>query len=177
VPAQSTDGRPLLTFVARFESVSGPSCSCFGALSYRLRSESGVGFIHHRQRPCARRRWLRDRSRSRLYKEGAGRWPPYFSPVRQHTTRHPPALRPMCKAFKPLGRQRSKSNAHIAVRSTKSQCARRISMVRYRMLSADYAGPSRARLRRDANKTEIRRTAFVAVSAMQAGTASAGDRG
>ena len=117
--------RPLLTFVARFESVSGPSCSCFGALSYRLRSESGVGFIHHRHRPCARRRCLRDRSRSRLYKEGAGRWPPYFSPVRQHTTRRPPALRPMCKAFKPLGRQRSKSNAphcgevhQISVRET-----------------------------------------------------------
>jgi hypothetical protein len=38
------------------------------ALSDRLGSELGVGFLHHRQRPCARRRWLRDPSRSRLYK-------------------------------------------------------------------------------------------------------------
>src|SRR5262245_12781100 len=30
-----------------------------------------VHFHHHRQRHCARRWWLRDQSRSRLYKEGA----------------------------------------------------------------------------------------------------------
>jgi hypothetical protein len=36
------------------------------ALSDRLGSELGVGYLHHRQRPCARRRWLRDPSRSRL---------------------------------------------------------------------------------------------------------------
>jgi hypothetical protein len=30
------------------------------ALSDRLGSELGVGYLHHRQRPCARRRWLRD---------------------------------------------------------------------------------------------------------------------
>jgi Lon protease (S16) C-terminal proteolytic domain len=28
---------------------------------------------------------------SRLYKEGARRWPRYFSPVRQHIARRPPA--------------------------------------------------------------------------------------
>ena len=36
------------------------------ALSDRLGSELGVGYLHHRQRPCARRRWPRDPSRSRL---------------------------------------------------------------------------------------------------------------
>jgi hypothetical protein len=100
------------------------------ALSDRLGSELGVGYLHHRQRPCARRRWLRDPSRSRLYKERSRRCPPYFSPVRQHASKRPPASRPMCKAFEPLGRQRSTSNAHTAARCTKSQCARHISMAR-----------------------------------------------
>jgi hypothetical protein len=100
------------------------------ALSDRLGSELGVGYLHHRQRPCARRRWLRDPSCSRLYKERSRRCPPYFSPVRQHASKRPPASRPMCKAFEPLGRQRSTSNAHTAARCTKSQCARHISMAR-----------------------------------------------
>jgi hypothetical protein len=100
------------------------------ALSDRLGSELGVGYLHHRQRPCARRRWLRDPSCSRLYKERSRRCPPYFSPVRQHASKRPPASRPMCKAFEPLGRQRSTSNAHTAARCTKSQCARHILMAR-----------------------------------------------
>ena len=32
----------------------------------QLGSELGVGYLHHRQRPCARRPWPRDPSRSRL---------------------------------------------------------------------------------------------------------------
>jgi hypothetical protein len=49
------------------------------------------------------------------------------------------------QSLQPLGRPRSKSNAHTAARYTKSQCARRISLLRYRMLRTDYAWPSRGR--------------------------------
>jgi len=41
-----------------------------------------------------------------LLQRRSRRWPPYFSPVRQHTDKRPPASRPMCKAFEPLGGQR-----------------------------------------------------------------------
>ena len=61
--------------LAPFQLKNAPLCGRWGlicprvhvsALSDRLGSELGVGYLHHRQRPCARRRWPRDPSRSRL---------------------------------------------------------------------------------------------------------------
>src|SRR6266540_2942851 len=39
---------------------------------------SALHFCHHRQRPCARRRWQRDWSRSRLRNQGSAQWPIFF---------------------------------------------------------------------------------------------------
>jgi hypothetical protein len=39
--------------------------------AHRRPQTSGVGVHHHRQRACARHRWLRDQSRSRLYQRGS----------------------------------------------------------------------------------------------------------
>jgi Transposase len=55
---------------------------------------------------------------------------PIAKVVRQHTSKRPPAPRPMCKVFELLGGQRSTSNAHTAARCTKSQRASRISTAR-----------------------------------------------
>ena len=109
------------------------------ALSDRLGSELGVGYLHHRQ-TARRQASVAERPVALPPVQGKEpQMPPYFSPVRQHASKRPPASRPMCKAFEPLGRQRSTSNAHTAARCTKSQCAR----IQWRAETTDFAGSSR----------------------------------
>ena len=60
-----------------------PSVSCGHD---RLGSELGVGYLHYRQRPCARRRWPRDPSRSRLGKGAADGLPIFHLSDRQQAS-------------------------------------------------------------------------------------------
>jgi hypothetical protein len=110
------------------------------ALSDRLGSELGVGYLHHRQRPCARRRWLRDPSCSRLYKERSRRCPPYF-----HLSDNTPASarRHRDRCAKPSSRLEGNAQRQMPTlrRGARNLSARDI--YQWRAETTDFAGSSR----------------------------------
>jgi hypothetical protein len=132
--------RLLATELTDLEAAVPAQTDCGGALSGRLGSESGVVFIHHGQRPCARRRWLRDPSRSRLYKERSRRCPPFF-----HLSDNTPASahRHRDRRAKPSSRLEGNAQRQMPTlwRGAPNLSARDI--YRWRAETTDFAGPSR----------------------------------
>ena len=113
-----------------------PSVSCGHD---RLGSELGVGYLHHRQRPCARRRWPRDPSRSRLGK-GAADGLPIF-----HLSDNTPASvhRHRDRCAKPSSRLEGNAQRQMPTlrRGARNLSARNI--YQWRAETTDFAGSSR----------------------------------